>query len=103
MTKRRSPCRGFAGPPQGHPSRAPLFLQALRLGIEHILQPVAGEAAAALDGGQLDDGQDMAIGGGIGQVLQFADHGEGLLGGEQLALVAEIMCGGSWGTSVRVR
>jgi hypothetical protein len=38
----------------------------VRLGIEHILEPLAGEPAAALDGRLLDGRQDSPVGGPVG-------------------------------------
>ena len=79
------------------PARA-LLLQGLGLGVEHVLEPVADEPPAAVDGGPLDDRQDLAVGGGVGQLLQLADHRQRLLDGGGLDLVlGRRWCGGYMG------
>src|SRR5262249_58497810 len=72
----------------GSPGRDPCSLQVGGLGVEHVLEPVADEPPAPLDGHLLDRGEDAAVGGGVGQLPQLADHRPCLLhrGGFQFVL-----------------
>jgi len=56
------------------------------LTLEGGLQGDPGQLATGAEGGQLGDGQELAIGGGIGDHLQFASHGQGLLDEDRLQL-----------------
>ena len=48
------------------------------LAVEGRFQSDAGQLATGAEGGQLGDGEDLAIGGGVGDDLQFVGHGHGL-------------------------
>src|SRR5690349_21755521 len=74
----------------GRPIRAPLFLQGPGLAVEDVLEAIAGESTAPVDGGLLDPGDDVAIGRVVGHPVQLADHEQGLLDGGGLVGVADL-------------
>jgi hypothetical protein len=62
------------------------------LGARHALlhgrgQGVAEQGAAVGEGGLLAGGEDLAVGGGSGEVVELADEGDSLLDGQPLGAV----------------
>jgi hypothetical protein len=68
----------------------------------HALEPLAGEAAAAVDGGRFDGRQHVPVWGGLGQRLQHADYRQPFLDGGGLDLVlGDVRAADHRGPSVR--
>jgi hypothetical protein len=56
----------------------PLFFDGGSLGLQRKLHGPASEFLGGRDGGGFDAGEDLSVGGGVGNLLQLAGQEEGL-------------------------